>query len=263
MRIHTAALSPVSVVFLLLLAGCGGGFGPRIQGTGPVVSQTRTIGAFSGVDLRSDADVVISQGDRPEVKVEAQQNILDVLKTAVHGETLRIEYDHVNVVDHEPVKVYLTTPTLSEVSLSGTGSVTSDVSWRADAFRADISGSGDVGLRVTGAKDLRAEISGSGNLDLQTLGVNDLHMGISGSGGVRLAGEAASVKLDISGSGHVRAYDLTARDVRVHISGSGSAAVNAADRLTGDISGAGSVRYRGRPVVTCRISGAGSVNPEK
>ena len=242
MRATPFAPTAFPIVFLLLVAGCELGGGPRIDGVGPVVSQIRTVGSFSGIDLRSSAEVVVSQGDTPEVRVEAQQNILDILKTDVHGHTLRIEYfGNYNVHTHQPVKVYVTTPMLRETTISGSGSIASSATWKSDTFRADISGSGKLDLRVSGTRDL--------------------HASISGSGGVKLAGDAASTTLNISGSGNVRAYELSAQDVNISISGSGSADVNAARTLSGGISGAGSVHYLGRPIVKCHVSGSGSVNP--
>ena len=242
MRTTTLSLSAIALA-LFLVGGCEIGGGPRVQGIGPVVSATRTVGTFTGVELRSDADVVVAQGDTPGVKVEAQQNILDVLKTDVHGETLRIEYDHVNVGGHEPIKIYITTPTLQSIDLSGSGSITSDATWKSETFHADISGSGNLDARVSTAADLRATISGSG--------------------GLKLSGDAANCTLNISGSGHVRAFDLSAQDVSVSISGSGSADVNAARGLSANISGSGSVHYRGTPAVKSHISGAGSIDPAR
>src|SRR4051812_17885852 len=170
MRTTTSSLTAVSLALFLVIAGCEVGEGPRVQGAGPVVSETRTVGAFTGVELRSDADLVISQGEKPEVRVEAQRNILDVLKTEVHGDTLRIDYDHVHVGSHDPVKIYVTTALLRDVDLSGSGSISSDATWRADSFRSGISGSGNLTLRVAGVQDFRTDISGSGNLTLAVTG---------------------------------------------------------------------------------------------
>jgi hypothetical protein len=240
MRTTTVCLAALSIVFLLLVSGCSFD-GPSVHGTGPVVSETRTVGTFLGVELAGDAQVVIAEGETPEVKVEAQRNILDVLKTDVHGETLRIGYDHVSVGSHERVKVYVTTPVLRDVSLPGSGSITSGATWRSETFRANLSGSGKLDLRVTAVRDLHATLSGSGD--------------------IKLAGDAVGSSVTISGSGNVRAFDLQSQDTAVTISGSGSADVNATRSLLADITGSGSVRYRGSPKVMTHISGSGSVHP--
>lgn len=241
MRTTTLALTAVSIAFLLI-AGCNIGGGPRIQGIGPVVSQTRTVGTFTGIDLRSDADIVVSLGDKPEVKVEAQQNILDILRTDVHGESLRIEYvGNPNIGNHELVKIYVTTPMLRETNVSGSGSISSAATWKSETLHGDI--------------------SGSGNLDLRVSGTRDVNVTVSGSGGVNLAGDAVGSTLNISGSGNFRSFDLSAQDVNVSISGSGSADVTASRKLSASISGSGSVRYRGTPTVKSHITGSGSVDP--
>ncbi|AYA38326.1 DUF2807 domain-containing protein [Hymenobacter oligotrophus] len=227
---------------LLLSAGCsheGEAFGPRVRGTGPTVTETRSFNSFSRVELKIDAEVILTQGSRQEVRLEGQRNILDVLETEINGDELQIEYGHVQVRSHEPIKVYITVPSLSEVQVSGSGKVRSTSPWSANSFQVEVSGSGEATLDLDQVQSLRTRISGSGE--------------------ARLSGEAASHTVNISGSGQVSAYELATQDAYASISGSGKAYVQAARTLNAEISGSGTIYYRGNPTVTTRISGSGKV----
>ncbi|GAA4377945.1 head GIN domain-containing protein [Hymenobacter koreensis] len=227
---------------LLLTASCnhdGDSFGPRVRGTGPTQSETRTLNAFSRVELKVDADVVITQGPQQEVRIEAQRNILDVLETELNGDQLEIEFGRVNVRSHDPIRIYITVPSLSEVEVAGSGSLRSNSAWSANSFRVGV--------------------SGSGKADLDLANVNSLRTTISGSGEVNLRGTAPTHTISISGSGRVNSYDLITQDTNVNISGSGRSYVYTSRNLNAEISGSGTVYYRGTPLVTTRISGSGKV----
>ncbi|RTQ53474.1 DUF2807 domain-containing protein [Hymenobacter gummosus] len=227
---------------LLLTTACsheGDAFGPRVRGTGPTQTETRTVSNFSRVELKIDAEVILTQGPQREVRIEAQRNILDVLETETSGDELEIEYGHVRVTGHDPIKVYITVPALSEVEVSGSGKLRTAGPWSASSFRVGVSGSGEA--------------------DMELQGVDGLRTSISGSGEVKLRGAATSNNINISGSGKASAYDLSTQDTYVSISGSGKSYVRAARTLSAEISGSGSVYYRGTPSVTTRISGSGKV----
>ncbi|OON70554.1 head GIN domain-containing protein [Hymenobacter sp. CRA2] len=227
---------------LLLTAGCsheGDAFGPRVRGVGPTETETRTVSNFSRVELKIDAEVILTQGSRQEVRVEGQRNILDVLETELNGDELQIEYGHARVVGHDPVKVYITVPSLSEVEVSGSGALRSASPWTAGSFRVQVSGSGEAEMNLAQVDGLRTSVSGSGE--------------------VKLRGNAATNNINISGSGKVSAYDLSTQDTYASISGSGKAYVRAARTLSAEISGSGTIYYRGNPTVSSRISGSGKV----
>jgi hypothetical protein len=228
----------------LLLTACDNSItGPRVRGTGPTETEERTLSSFNRVELKIDGEVILTQGPQQQVRVEAQRNILEVLETEISGNELQIEYSRVNVRDHDPIKVYITVPSLSEVQVSGSGKVRSGSPWSASSFEV--------------------KVSGSGNAELDFAQVTGLRTNVSGSGEVKLSGVAQSHSINISGSGRLAAYELNTQDTDVSISGSGRSYVLASRNLSADISGSGSVYYRGEPKVNTRISGSGKVIADK
>lgn len=132
----------------------------HVKGEGPTVSETRSVAAFSGLDLNIDADVYLTQGTEQSVRVEGQRNILDILKTDVRDDRLRIRFDRGILDSHDAIRVYVTLPTLTSVSVAGAGLVQGQGLWSVQDLNLNVYGSGDIELPQLGARDLRTSILG-------------------------------------------------------------------------------------------------------
>ena len=224
----------------LLLGGCGkNGLNPTIRGEGPSVAETRSLGSFSRVEVATDAELVISQGPQQEVRVEGQRNILDILDTDVSGGKLRVETGRYNLRSHEPIRVLVTVPALTDVRLSSSGSIRSTGVWSATDFGVEDTGSGSIELALGQVQSLRTRVTGSGS--------------------VTLRGAAGAHTVNLTGSGELRGYDLSTGSTDLTATGSGRGYVRVADRLDVKLTGSGSAYYKGRPSVTQRTTGSGRV----
>lgn len=212
--------------------------GPGISGEGPKVTKTLDLASFDGLALAISADVMVRQGSTQSVKIEAQQNIIDNLKKEVKDGVWKIGFEK-NVKKSESVKIWVTVPTLEQLSISGSGSIIGE-------------------SRFTNLNDLSLAISGSGNLKLDADSKN-LSVAISGSGDMELAGSTGASTMKISGSGDIAAFDLNTRTCEVKISGSGDSSINVSESLDVAIAGSGDVYYKGRPSVRSKVSGSGEV----
>lgn len=210
-----------------------------IRGEGPGVSETREVGSFNQVDLKVDGEVILRQGTEQEIVIEAQQNILDILKTDVKNGKLEIDFGRHSVRRHSDIKIYITVPEIIYLRVAGSGKI-----------------SGATDFEVF---DLDLRISGSGSIDFGALKANSIDTDISGSGDLFLNGDVTRHDIDISGSGKIKAYDLVTKTTDVAISGSGNAEVHADEYLKAKVSGSGKVRYKGDPTVDVNISGSGKV----
>ena len=231
---------PFSIFLFFLISfssACTNDWGTR--GEGPIVTERRSLPEFQSIENAVGADIILTQGRQKEVVIEAQQNVLNELKTEVQNGRLEIEFDK-NVGRHDGIKLYITIPVISEVSLSGSGSVRSENELKGD--------------------ELKVNISGSGNMDIQAR-YERLKSVISGSGDMNLAGRGEYLEVQISGSGNVQAVDFEAEEAIVRISGSGGVEVDVEESLDVSIAGSGDLKYKGRPVVKSSTSGSGSVSP--
>ncbi len=233
---HLKQISVVLLSIVILFSSC-----KKVEGEGPVVTEVRNHTGFSGIDLRSSANVYYKYDSVYKVEVKGQQNILDVLITEITNNTLVIRYKNdVKVRTSEPIQVIITAPQINNIRNSGSGDIrTLDLISTAE-LKADVSGTGDILIYELNALLLDANISGSGDIKLNSGMINEEKLKISGSGNV-----------DVSSANTAKASTI--------ISGSGNIWLNVSQDLDVTISGSGSVYYKGQPTVHTTISGSGKV----
>ncbi len=223
----------ILILGLILFTSCD-----CIEGEGPVVSETRNVANFDAIEVEASVNVYITKADEFKVEVKGQQNILDILRTRLRGNTLVIEYDEMCVINTRNVEVYISMPTLSEVQIDGSGDVESE-----DVFTT---------------ADLYLGISGSGSIDME-IQSSSIEADVNGSGSIYLSGKTDKFYSTIHGSGDIRASHLKADKAKVKIGGSGSAYIYVNEELDVNIGGSGSVHYGGNPSINSRVNGSGSL----
>jgi len=224
---------------ILILPSC-----EKVVGEGPLVTQTRTVGNFSGVSSEMSGKVNFTIAPEYKVEITAQQNILDVLNTNVVNGVLHIDFkDNVRVKQHEDLLINITAPYADYFRLSGSGNMNVQGDIVANNLKVTLSGSGDIALQTAVIADkIDTEISGSGNISIAN-------------------GSAVAEDVDISGSGKVEMAGVDAQNAVTHTSGSGDVKLALSKNLDAHITGSGSVYYHGNPIISTHISGSGRVIP--
>ncbi|GAB3232349.1 hypothetical protein GCM10027346_19550 [Hymenobacter seoulensis] len=198
-----------------------------------LAQQTRSVGSFQTVRTSGAIDVVLTQGATTSVKVDADPDVLEYIKTEVKDGTLQLYRSNTNtlsqLLNNKKVTVYITCPTLKGVEASGASDVKSTTPFTADEFTIRASGASDVTL-VIKAKTLSATASGASDL--------------------RLTGEVERQQVQLSGSSDYQAYNLQSRTASVQASGSSDAYVAVTEELSSRTSGASDIHYKGKPRVT-------------
>jgi hypothetical protein len=227
------------IILPMTLVSCHDEFFIGISGQGDVTEETLYVDEFNGFISTIAADIYLTQGDKQEVVIEAQQNIIDNINLDRLDDGIWTIGYHRPVISAKPVKIYITIPTLTKAAISGSG---------------DLKGL----TPFTGLDNLKLMISGSGSMDLETES-NKMDVVISGSGDIKITGETGNLDLLISGSGSFQGSDLVTTKADLTISGSGGARVAVEDFLQVFVSGSGSVYYSGNPEIDVRVSGSGRV----
>jgi hypothetical protein len=238
----------------IFFAGCYGGW-HSIDGNYDVMTETRDMPDFKKVFNEGEFDVYVIQDGSSYVEVEAESNLIPLIRTRIEGSALVVDTKD-NLQNHFPMKVYVHTSEINEIKLSGSGLMHADSIATGD-FQTSLSGSGNMFISGT-ANDVDCAISGSGDIEYGVV-CDEINVKISGSGEMELFGEANKSEIHISGSGNIRAYEMLVQDCYVTISGSGDVYVNAEDYLNVDISGSGNVYYLGNPVIDTKITGSGNL----
>ena len=182
-----------------------------------MVSRTLNLEDIRGLAVSGSQNVVITQGSPQEVIVEGQANLIDILSTRVEDGIWEVGFTE-NVRNAEDFTVFVTVPDVDQISVSGSGNVSS---------------AGDLNLDV-------------------------ISIVVSGSGNVSLAGSVDTQTAVVSGSGEVSNYSMTSRQTTATVSGSGEVRITATELLNATVSGSGDIKYRGNPTTVNRtVSGSG------
>jgi len=216
------------------------GWDQGISGNGKVVEEVRDIDGFSGVKVSSGIDVYLSQGSSFEVKVEADENLHEVILTELEGKMLVVKTERMNIRKAKAKRVHVTLPELTALKISSAGDL--------------------VGQTPFDCEDLRISISSAGDLSLEVEAMR-IDLDISSSGDANISGTADEFNVDLSSAGDLSAFDLIAGKVDVDVSSAGDARVHATDEISMNASSAGSIYYRGDArVINSHSSSAGNIS---
>jgi hypothetical protein len=226
----------------LLLTSCESIFFSCLKGNGILEEEERPLGKFTGIISEGDFDVYIVIDSVSKVVIEADENLMPYIRTNIKNERLIIDNGTrkcLRNLDNEPIRIYVHTPEIFNISLEGSGLIYSDYLILVDY--------------------LRIELTGSGIFDLRDIDALEMDVSLTGSGDIELWGIARVGDLNISGSGKIKALHLEQDECSASISGSGDMYVFVYDFLDANITGSGNIFYRGNPRINVKISGSGSL----
>ncbi|HYI43764.1 MAG TPA: head GIN domain-containing protein [Sphingomicrobium sp.] len=191
---------------------------PIIEGSGRIVRQDRPVGDFRRFESLGSEIVEVRFGPTRSLVIAADDNILPMITSEVRDGTLKIA-TRGSFRTRGPIRVWLTTPYLEEITTSGSGDVivhdvnnsrlaltingSSDmrVTGRTGQLDVNIHGSGSAELATLAATNVDASVFGSGDATVRA--TRDLQARVFGSGTVRYVGRPENVDQQRFGSGRV------------------------------------------------------------
>lgn len=208
-----------------------------IKGEGEIVGEQISMPEITKINMAIDANVNITESDIQEIRIEAQQNIINNITTGVNEGSWNIQFDK-NVRKHDGITIYISTALINEVVLTGSGNINSLDTFENSNFKLIITGSGNI--------DFKAACTSS-------------EINISGSGNLTLIGTATSQNIEIPGSGSFNGFNFESDSCEINIPGSGNCEVFSNNYLNVGITGSGNVYYRGLPQISSNITGSGEI----
>jgi hypothetical protein len=213
-----------------------------------IMTEDRVVTGFDKIKLQDYGRVIISQGQRESLTVEADPDLFPDIRSKVVDNVLILK-----------LKQDFFTKLFSFAQSIGKNPI---------LYRIQLKELNE--LRIFGKFDVEAMGIKTNSLYLLSNGISKLHVGsiaadlltvkINGRSEITVDGKVKEVNVGISGSGECQAGDLASQFASVKISGQGSAEVWAEELLDVNISGHGRVGYKGSPRVSQNISGSGSVS---
>lgn len=229
----------IAITCIAITACVNGQIRRTVHGNHNVVKQERQAGRFTGIKVSTGIDVYLKQGDKESISVEADENLLEYIKTEINGDVLNI-YSDANIREARMENVYVTIKDIKSLRTSSAGDIIGETHMTTDDLELSASSAGDIKLEVT-AKSIRVDISSSGN--------------------VTLDGTAERLDAELSSAGDLNAFELSVKEADVSVSSAGDADINVSDKLTARASSAGDINYTGDPkYIDAHSSSAGGIH---
>jgi hypothetical protein len=207
-------------------------------GSGNVITEERDVSGFDSISIGSSMNLIIEQTGSESLKIEAEDNIIPLVKTSVTGKELVIKLAPGSFFSIKPINCYVAVKDLKGLKVSS-------------------SSSANCKELATDRLDISVSSSGRANLVIH---VNELDADLSSSALLEISGDTVKQNIKVSSSGNYEAGDLLSKECTIRVSSSGSATVSVSDLLNVNISSSGRVNYIGRPEIHQEISSSGSLN---
>ena len=189
-------------------------FGSSVKGSGVSRSEAREVAGFKGVDVGGVLNVEIAAGKDFAVEVEADDNLLQYIRTEVRDGVLKIETSE-SIKSRNPLRVRISAPNLESVEASGASKV-SLAGLKNNSLKINTSGASKISLEGT-TSELNIDVSGASRIDAMTLKADNATVDASGASSVEVFVTGRLVS-DASGASRI-SYDGNPTSVDKNSSG--------------------------------------------
>lgn len=212
-----------------------------ITGNKIVKTQDRTVSSFQAIKVSGGIDVELSQGNTLKLQVEADENLIALIRTEVKDGVLNI-YPSESIRDAKTLKIHLTFQQMDAITASGGCDIESMQKLSFATLKVDLSGGCDIELSCKADKLVCKQ---SGGCD------------------AKFIGEAETGNFDVSGGCDVDAKELKLRNCTVDATGGSDVSIYATGELTLKASGASDISYYGKPAkVIKNATGSSDIRAE-
>ena len=209
-------------------------------------AATRSYGitSFDRIRVTGPFDVQVHVGGAPSARATGPQEAIDRLSVEQNGNVLVVKplpggWGGWPMGFHGKLVVEVSTPSLNNATLAGSGNVAID--------------------RVKGDQ-LDLALSGSGNLSVAAVDVTHLAATMTGSGDLSIAGRAGDAKAMLTGSGDLKGAQLATDVADVRLIGSGDLSIGARRAAKVNLAGSGDITIAGPANCSITRTGSGDVH---
>lgn len=235
-----------------------------VVGDGHLAHESRAVGNLTGLEVSGPLQVDVLVGAAPSLDIEADSNLLPLIRSEASGNTLRIWIDG-NVRTNHNLRVTYTVPQLTELRSTGsghltvselngaplvfnkTGSGSTRLSGRVGSLDVQQSGSGQVNAAALQCGTARLTLTGSGRMNLGQLRGEAATINVRGSGELQASGAVRSLNAQVHGSGGANLMGLASEQADLASSGSGDISVRVLHSVVAQASGSGRITVYGNP----------------
>jgi len=207
-----------------------------VKGDRNVVTKNRKLNDdFTAIKVSTGLDVYITQGEKNEVVVEADENLHDIIMTEMENGVLRI-YSEKGIWGEKASKVHVTIKNLQELDATSGSQVNSTNEIIATNFTISVTSGAEVDIKINATNVETSATSGS---ELQLFGKTINHTSSATSG--------ASID----------AYNLESENAFVSVSSGADIDIFASVKIEATATSGGDIDFKGNPKQTKNSSSSG------
>lgn len=213
-------------------------FGDGKKGNGNVVTDSREItNEFTIVSASEGLDVYVTQANDFDIKVEADDNIIDLISTDIKDGKLRIHT--IENIGRATKKIYVSLPEVTALN-SSSGS---------DLIAKSLITGDKIELNASSGSDLNVKIK-----------ANEIDADASSGADIRISGETNTLHTNASSGADIKAKNLLAKVCYADASSGSDISVNVSESLTADASSGADISYSGNASVESKKRVSGSIH---
>lgn len=239
-KILLGGMATIAFLFLILTIFARVNIVPieEIKTSGVSITETRDIGAFSQLRVRTpNVKVVISNGP-PSCVITGDENIIPLIATEINGNQLVIKHNEEKSFRFTaPVTLTLTNNNWKDLVVNGCDVEVIDTI-HADKFELETNGTGKINMRLK-TKKLKAKIRGACMVNLE--------------------GSADDVDISVWESGQLKGKNFQTQTAEINATGASNVYLSIAKKLNANAAGSGNVIYYGDPEVRKSTGGAARI----
>ena len=224
---------------------------------------------YAALEVSGMVEVILTDGPKNSIKVEAPSFIMPDVAIIVKGETLKIscrrdgERGSRRNLQNAKVRVYVSGEGLRSFELSGMSQLEAeDVVLKAPTLNFTLTGMSSVDADKISCDNLKLDISGMSKFVGAQLGCRESSLVASGMSKVNLAGKVErAMTVNVNGMSKVDVLGLDVATATVDVSGMSRLNMSVDEQVTGDVSGMSKVTCRGNcRAHNCRVDKMSSFN---
>ena len=206
---------------------------PKIVGSGNVVTKDVAVQPFDELEASGVFNVLLTQGSKEAVKIEAEDNLQSLFEVRNEGKKLVVAMKKDSHFDSKKkMTVYVTFRNLKTMDLKMVGNLTSEGNLNFDNLSLENKSVGSVDLKLAAQK-----------LDIKNKSV----------GSLKLSGKADNAVIKSNSVGSIKASDLIVQSMDIDNDGIGGAEVNATKEIKVKESFLGKVRNVGAATIKKKV----------
>lgn len=208
---------------ILLLTQVSATASKKAKGNGYVTKELRKIDSFSKIKASSGLNIILFQGEEEKIIVETDENLLNLIKTTIEGETLKCFIDD-QIKFATKMNVYVYYKNVNSIKASSGADVDSDLILKGTTMKLKSSSGADIKLKLK---------------------VNNLTCDASSGAVIKVEGWADEIDAEASSGADVKAKDMKVKYAKAEASSAGTIVVSPSEKIIATASSSGDIIYYG------------------